>query len=180
MRNRYFSLVVAMVFGLIVGFNVNAQVLSDELGGDVPLSLHVGMSGQVEKVMVAVGDQVQVGQVLVALNTQQLTSQLSAAYAQHKAVKMNSQLVAEDYERQQELYDEGSLSTVELQLLKLKIIQAKAQVVETTSRITDLKRKIASAQVVAPVAGEIIAIPLKGQWTNLQMGMTRLIKLRVK
>ena len=100
------------------------QTLSDALSNGEALALSPGVNGQVAEVLVKPGDLVQKGQLLLTLDSADFQSRLDAKLARQEYVKFKLRLLEDDYARQRELYEEGSLSTVELQKLDLGIKEA--------------------------------------------------------
>lgn len=158
---------------------VLAQTLSDELADGAALALRVGVSGEVSEILVAPGDQVKTGQILLKLNVERYQSKSNAASAHLKAVKFKHQLDQDDFERQKELYDEGSLSSVELQLLELGVMQSSAEVSNARSAYHAAKRDVHNAQIFAPTSGQILAVPMIGQRANTDTGSDVLIRMKV-
>ncbi len=181
MRIKTFICIAAsfiLYLSLAVVSIVNAQTLSDQLGSGEPIGLRVGISGEVAELFVEAGDRIKAGELLLKLNTEHFLSELNAAQAKLDAVNYQYQLSKENFARQQELYDEGSLSTVELQQLELGVKQVKAERAQARTGVSTAKRKLANAQIISPVAGEIIAVPLIGQRANVESGQDVLIKIR--
>jgi multidrug efflux pump subunit AcrA (membrane-fusion protein) len=89
------------------------------------------------------------------------------------------QLVEADYARQQELYEEGSLSAVELQQLDLQVLQARMQLAAANAAVDVATANLAFANIVAPADGQITAVPLVGQRVNINAGLPVLIKMNL-
>jgi len=154
-----------------------AQTLSDALANGEVLALSPGVSGQVAEVLVKPGDRVEQGQLLLTLGTVTYQSRLDAARAGLAHAGFNLQLLENDYERQQELYEEGSLSAVELQELELLVMKARMQLAAANAAVDVAAANLAYARITAPVNGEIFAVPLVGQRVNIQAGLPVLIKM---
>lgn len=155
-----------------------AQNLSDALENGELLILGVGVSGQIDQVLVAPGEKVSKGQRLLTLNTERYQSSVNAAGAVVEFLKFKAQLSEEDYARQRELYEEGSFSTVELQMLELGVKQAKSELATARADYQAAKQDMVSAQITAPADGEIVAVPLPGQHVSIEAGLPVLIKMR--
>lgn len=169
-----------LIFGSILALNVQAQNLSDALERGQTLALGVGVNGQVTEILVAPGDIVEQGQHLLSINAEQYRSQLEAAQANLDYANFKTQLADEDYERQQELFEEGSLSTVELQGYELIVKQAKSERAAARAGVHAAKQDLASAEIMAPAKGEIVAVPMVGQQVNVEAGVPVLIKIRLQ
>lgn len=182
MKNKLvISVLVCLgLLGLSISVSAQAQNLSDALAEGKALALGVGVSGQIEEVLVAPGDKVEKGQRLLSLNTERFQSKVDAAIVRLDFLKFKLQLAEEDYARQQELYEEGSLSTVELQMLEVNVKQAKSELADGRATYHGANRDLANAQIFAPVQGEIIAVPLVGQNVSVEGGVPVLINMHIQ
>ena len=170
---------VAMALLLLISGLSYGQTLSDTLGKDGVLGLSAGISGEVSSIRVQYGERVKKGQLLLTLDDRVQASALKAMQAKLEYLSFKLQLAEEDYERQQELYDEGSLSTVELQLLELGVLHDKSAVTEAHAAVDHAMQNLAYAQIIAPADGEIVALPVVGQRVNITGGLPILLKLRL-
>lgn len=118
------SLVLVM---LLIPFSARVQTLSDMVSDGKPLALRVGVSGEVGQVLVKQGEQVSKGQLLLKLDDTVFKAQLEAAAAYLEQSEAKSKLHKGDYEREQELYAEGSSSTVRLQQQENQWLASKAE-----------------------------------------------------
>ncbi len=157
-----------------------AQSLSDGLENGESLALSAGVSGQVARVLVKPGEQVEKGQLLLSLGTTTYQSRLDATRAAQVHARFKLQLVEADYARQQELYEEGSLSTVELQQLDLLVMQARMQLAAANAALDVATANLAFTKIVAPADGRITAVPLVGQRVNINAGLPILIKMSLQ
>ena len=170
-------LAAALAAGCTTSF---AQSLSDALSGGEALALSAGVNGQVARVLVEPGEQVKKGQLLLSLSTTTYQSRLEATQATQEHARFRLQLLEEDYARQQELYEEGSLSTVELQQLDLLVKQARMQLVSAKAAVDVATANLSFTKIVAPADGRITAVPLVGQRVNINAGLPVLIKMTVQ
>lgn len=180
MKKQIFGLKAVLVFLLLLGSAANGQTLSDALSEGESLALTVAVSGEVAEVLVAPGEQVKKGQLLVSLNVTGFQSALAAAKATLAYAKFKVQLVREDYERQQELYDEGSLSSVELQILELGVLHDEVALAHAQAAHVVALSNLAYARITAPVNGEVVALPVVGQRVSVAAGLPVLVKLHIK
>ena len=171
---------VAMALLLLVSGLSYAQSLDDVLMQDGVLALRAGVGGEVVSVSVEQGEQVTKGQLLLKLGDRVQGSTLKAAQASLTHLNFKLQLAEEDYERQQELYDEGSLSTVELQLIELGVLHDKSVAASARAAVDVAEQNLSYTQIIAPADGKVIALPMVGQRVNVEAGLPVLIKLRLK
>ena len=165
MRQMIRVLVGAAMLISVVG--ASAQTLQGTIDWNRRVTLGVGISGQILAVNVTPGEAVQTGQVFVELDP------ISYEIAFRKARNSEALYVAElqeqraDFEREQTMFDEGSLSTVRLKLEQLKLAR-----VESAHALAVLEREQAEyrlrlAGLIAPFDAWVIASGFaKGQFVN--------------
>ena len=149
---------LSVILTVSVNSGVGAQTLSDALSKGESLALSAGVGGQVARVLVRSGEQVKKGQLLLELGSTTYQSQLDAARSKQVFVSFKLQLLEEDYARQQELHDEGSFSSVELQLLELKVKQAQSELAAARATVDVAAAKLTFPKIYAPIAGQITAV----------------------
>lgn len=176
--NGYLRLAGGVVLLLVSSLSY-AQSLNDVLAQDGVIALRAGVSGEVASISVKQGEQVAKGQMLLRLDDRVQASTLKAAQSTLAYLSFKLQLAEEDYERQQELYDEGSLSTVELQLIELGLLHDKSVVASARAAVDVAEQSLAYTQIIAPADGEVIALPMVGQRVNVEAGLPVLLKLRL-
>ena len=169
-----------MLVTALFAVQAGAQTLSDAIANGAALELGVGVSGEVADVLVSSGENVQQGELLLKLDAVPFQAELNRAAAQLAYAREKHQLQQDDYDRQNELYEEGSLSTVELQILGLQVKQAAAELAAARADYQLAEWRLKQAQIVAPVDGEIVAIAMPGQRVTLGKGLPVLVKLKVK
>jgi RND family efflux transporter MFP subunit len=168
---------LSVVLTVLVNSGVGAQTLSDALSKGESLALSAGVGGQVARVLVRSGEQVKKGQLLLELGSTTYQSQLDAARSKQVFVSFKLQLLEEDYARQQELHDEGSFSSVELQLLELKVKQAQSELAAARATVDVAAAKLTFTKIYAPIDGQITAVPLVGQRVSINEGLPVLIRM---
>ncbi len=174
-------LALGLISGLLVTpFGATSQTLSDQLANGAELSLGVGVSGEVAEVLVKPGENVQQGEILVKLESTPFQVALNRASANLAYAHEKHQLQKDDFERQNELFEEGSLSTVELQLLGLEVKRTAAELAAARADYQLAEWYLKQARVIAPTDGEITAIVMAGQRVNAKNGNPVLVKMSVK
>jgi len=172
-----------LIGGLIAGltsYGVAAQTLSDELAAGETLGLSVAVGGEIAEVLVAPGDQVKHGQLLLRLVDKTYQSRLDAAKSAQDYARFKLQLQEEDYARQQEIYDEGSLSTVELQELDLKVKQTRSELASARAAVNAAAAVLSFSKITAPADGLVIAVPMVGQRVSVDAGLAILIRMKMQ
>jgi len=179
MKNHHFYM-LALGLAVFAGPFASAQTLSDALANGGEMALGVGVSGEVSEVLVKTGENVQQGELLLKLDTVPFQAELNKASAALAYAKEKHQLQQENFERQNELYEEGSLSTVELQVIGLAVKQTAAEVAAAQADYQLAEWHLKQATIIAPIDGEITATVMAGQRVNVQNGNPVLIKMTVK
>lgn len=118
--------------------------------------LNVGVSGEVKSVSVEEGNRVTKGTVLLQLDTTVLEARKTAAQAKRGFYEATKQEAERALERDQELYADGSLSTVELDLRKIETQKANVDYLQSEADFVQSLSHINLSRVVAPVAGIVL------------------------
>jgi len=146
---------------------VSAQSLHGTIDWARRVALGVGVAGQIRAVNVAPGDAVQIGQVLVELDPISHEIELLKARNSQDLFTAELQEQRADFEREQTMFDEGSLSTVRLKLEQLKLAR-----VESAYTLAVLDRELAEyrlgmTRLTAPFDAWVIASGfVNGQFVN--------------
>ena len=145
------SLFCYMYAGSVLAANVSGQV-------DYAYIYHldVGVSGEVSSVSVEEGSRVTEGTVLMQLDTTVLKARNKAALAKKEYHEALRQEARRALDRDQELYDDGSLSMVELDLRKIQLLKANADLSQSEAEYVQSVSHLNLSKVVAPVAGIIV------------------------
>ncbi|HJP06519.1 MAG TPA: hypothetical protein QF882_03610, partial [Arenicellales bacterium] len=105
---------------------VPAQTLQGAVDWNRRVSLGFGLSGQVKVVTVQAGDAVVRDGVLAELDATLFQIALDKAANTEKLSQVEMEGQQADFEREQTLFDEGSLSTVQLELEALELVRAES------------------------------------------------------
>ncbi|MCP4827476.1 MAG: hypothetical protein GY889_01215 [Proteobacteria bacterium] len=146
---------------------VPAQTLQGAVDWNRRVSLGFGLSGQVKVVTVQAGDAVVRDGVLAELDATLFQIALDKAANTEKLSQVEMEGQQADFEREQTLFDEGSLSTVQLELEALELVRA-----ESAYRNAQLERQAAQyllglARLKAPFNAWVIESGFSpGQFVN--------------
>ena len=114
------------------------------------------MPGTVEEVLVSEGDEVEAGERLVKMNTdQQVNAGTSAAIASVSAARANAENARANYERMQTLYEAGALSSQELDGVGVALEAAEAQLNQAYAGYTQARATRDNAWISAPFPGRV-------------------------
>jgi len=124
-------------------------------------TLSTRMMGNVEKITVKVGDQVQKGQVLISLDASDIKAKLSQTNASVLQAEAHLKNVETNYNRYQKLFDQQSISQKELDDITTQLSVAKAQVEAAQQMKNEVISQLKYAQIKAPFSGIIAAKMIK-------------------
>ena len=125
-------------------------------GAETALSFKV--AGTVRQVDVAVGDQVQAGQLIASLDAsdyQIKAEQARASLAQAQAQERNA---AANYERVQGLYENNTASRSDLDAARAAFESAQASVRAARSQLQLARQQVSYARLTAPTAGAVAQV----------------------
>src|ERR1017187_8249755 len=135
----------------VIAPDVNRSVPVVSLGG-----------GRVVEIKAKLGDYVQKGQVLLLINS----PDLSAAFSDYQKFKADEQLAAKQLARAQLLYDKGAIAQAELELAQDADAKAKVDAQTAAQRVKvvggNLNNPSPLLPVVAPISGTIVDQQITG------------------
>ena len=156
------------------------------------VSVGAQVSGQVKKMYVQLGDQVQKGDLIAEIDSVRQKNDVKTAEASIQnqqaqlAVKQaNLAKVEAEYKRQQAMFAEDATSKAELEAALASYKTAQAEIVAINAQIQQSKLTLATAQedlgyttIKAPMDGTIVAIVTEeGQTVNANQSTPTIVKL---
>ena len=156
------------------------------------VSVSAQVSGQVKKVYVQLGDQVEQGQLIAQIDSIRQQNEFKTAEASIKnqqaqlAVQQaNLAKVAAEYNRQKSMFSQDATSRAELEaaLANYKTAQAQidsinAQIEQSRLNLATTKEDLGYTRIVAPMDGTIVAIVTEeGQTVNANQTAPTIVKL---
>ena len=150
-----FSALISLV---LISDQVFAQEARGHVEPEMTYELRFGVSGVVKSVGVKTGNVVLPGTLLVELDP--------AYYQAHKTAmdKDNESSLAQyeeskrAFERDEVLFDEGSMSVVELELSRLNLLKAEANYEKSKAAQVAAGSRLKQSRLYAPVAGKVIRV----------------------
>lgn len=139
------------------------------------------ISGQLTKIYVEVGDQVEEGQLLAEIDTEVLEAKVTASKAQIQAQKAQLKdrraqltLAQQRYRRQQNLYKNQAVTQEDLQQAEANFLSAQAQVEQLVAQIQQNEASLQAEEanlkygrITAPISGTVVSLPARqGQTLN--------------
>jgi len=118
--------------------------------------IFASIPGTVEEVLVSEGDQIEAGQLLVKMDTdQQVNAGTSSALASVSAARANAENARANYQRMETLYNAGALSAQELDGVGVALEAAEAQLRQAQAGYTQARSTRDNAWISAPFSGRV-------------------------
>jgi HlyD family secretion protein len=114
-------------------------------------------SGLVLEMPVETGTNVQRGDLIVQIDTRDLTNQLQQSEADLRSAEASLEVARVNKERSDELYKARIITAQENEQAGLQYTQAQANVIRARTSVELAQRRLDEARVTAPVAGTVIA-----------------------
>lgn len=155
-RTRFTRMLTGIYIIFLSGFiAVNAQENSD---AKQQLNLDFGVNGRVALVHVRSGDRVSKGQLLAELDNRYYTAAVEAAEARMQRALAELDESQRALSRNQILYEEGSLSGVELEHSNIQNLKIKEFHLSAKADLWLAKEKLSLSTIIAPIDGVIKAL----------------------
>ncbi|NKB63370.1 MAG: efflux RND transporter periplasmic adaptor subunit [Gammaproteobacteria bacterium] len=143
-------------------FGFSGSPYADNFTGRVEFAhvykLNPGVDGEIGKVHVKVGDAVKAGDLLAELKNEHVYFSLESAKSRKVAIAAQLEESKRSFERDTVLYEEGSLSRVELQLSELTFLQAMMELDEAKAEYAKRRFELGQTRLVAPVDGDVLRL----------------------
>ena len=117
-------------------------------------------SGLIVKMPVEIGSQVRAGDLLVQVDTRDVTNQYEQVEADARSAQASLDVATAQKNRSDELYKTRIITTQEYETAQLALTQAQGQVIRARANLDLAKQRLEDATVVAPREGTIIAKPV--------------------
>lgn len=114
-------------------------------------------SGLVLEMPVETGTNVERGDLIVQIDTRDLTNQLQQAEADLRSAEASLEVARVNKERSNELYKARIITAQENEQADLQYTQSQANVIRVRTSVELAQRRLDEARVTAPVAGTVIA-----------------------
>lgn len=136
------------------------------------------VSGVIDAVLVAEGQNVKKGQVLAVLNSELLKYEIQSKAAMLKQVKAQYEKIKKDYERYASLYASASVSLKEYEDILLDMQAQEGNRDSIANDLELLKAQKRKKSIVAPYDGVILeALLQQGEWVNAGASVFKIAKL---
>jgi HlyD family secretion protein len=121
-------------------------------------------SGEVLDLLVATGDIVEAGTLMVRIDPRTVRNRLDQSNAELKAARSRLEIAETQKARVESLVAAGTLTQSDLEQTQLDLANAEAQVVTSRVSVENARIAVDDTDIRAPIAGTIIAKPVeKGQ-----------------
>lgn len=151
MRRLVLSALLALAAPFVQAESVDAVVQWSKKS-----ALSVPVSGIVDRVEVNVGDRVNAGQLLLALEATPFKAAVTAARAELTRRQVALQEAERDARQADELYERTVLSTVELENAKHKLTRAQADVKAAKALLAQAEYQLRASALRAPFDGVVL------------------------
>ncbi len=136
---------------------------------EAPISFRV--PGTVRQLPVTVGDRVQAGQLIAALDPEDYRLQRQDAQAALRRAEAEARNAEASYDRVRGMYENENASLTDLEAARTASESAAEQVISATNRLGLAERQLGFTRLVAPQAGAIAAVSIE-QNQNVRAGQT--------
>ncbi len=123
---------------------------------DVELS--TGVDGEVKEIFVKKGDYFKRGDLLLTLVEAPFRARIALIDADIGWLKGEMKEAEREYQRNQDLYEDGSLSTVDLELSRITFEKARAQYNKQQAHKVLEDYRLQQSRIVAPFDGEVLEV----------------------
>lgn len=155
MKTRLLLLLLPL---LLLPLVAHAEELRARLEWAHSVDLRAFESGVVEQVNVLEGQSVKKGDVLVKLDPRDFELMILSAGARLKQAEATLDKTSRELEWEAELYDQGLISTNELQDHRIANLDAQARVEEARAQLSEAQLAMERSVIKAPFDGVIIAV----------------------
>jgi RND family efflux transporter MFP subunit len=160
----------------------STQALAIEFNGRTEfaqrLALNSSISGRVDLITVAVGQQVSSGKTLLTLVPTGLQANVEIAQAQVDSLAPPVAKMQTEMEKAQELFDRDSLALVDLQSAQQNFTIAEAKLAGAQAKLTQAKFVLSQAKIRSPINGIVLSITsFPGQYINTRVNDQTLLTI---
>ena len=134
---------------------------SAKLKGQADVTITPQVSGQLTRICVSEGQQVQKGQTLFIIDQRNAQLELEAAQANLQAAQAQENSAKLEYESNKNLFDKKIVSSYMLENSKNTYLQAQASVAQARAAVSRAKVNLGFCTITAPVTGVIGGIPVR-------------------
>ncbi len=135
---------------------VSTGTVTTQVGATVKVGARV--SGRVEKLLVAVGQQVKAGQVVAVIEHQDLQARLDQAGAELNEVLVQLKQAKLDLKRREQLVKEDMISREEADQARREVAVLTARLAAAQARLVTAKINLEYATIKAPIGGVVAEV----------------------
>jgi len=155
------ALIAVLAIGLLSAFVLYQKEQSSKIikvsgtieGNDVRISFRV--AGQIEELLTDEGNIIKIGDIVARLNKDELTKVRDESDANLKLAQSQLELDKLEYDRAENLFQQGAISTQERDVAKTKLDKDKSNVDQFHASLELAKTKLGWADLAAPLNGYI-------------------------
>jgi len=140
---------------ITTGASANGFTVTGQIEAAHSTNVATRIMGYITKVYVKVGDRVNAGQLLFAVNSNDIQAKQSQVDAMLKQAEAAFYVAQKDFDRYTALYKQNSASAKELEQITMQYQSAKAGVEAAKAVQHEVKSQLTYANVVAPFSGVV-------------------------
>ena len=133
---------------------------ADQVAGTVDFRYRIPINalskGTVAAVNVNVADSVETGTVLIEFDPTRQTAKVRARQSQVDRIQIELDSVSAKFERQQELFDRGSLSLLAYEESENEVKIVRAQLVEAQAKLDAAKFRLQNTRLISPIDAVVL------------------------
>lgn len=154
-QNRPEAIRSVKIFEVSRGAGGDVRKFSGKIEAANSANLSFAVAGTVEVISASVGENVQQGQILAALDKEPFILDVQAAEAELRKARSSANEKEEDYKRNKQLFDKGWVSKAALEQAQFALETVLGDVSYKTTRLNQAKRSLSDAQLIAPYSGVV-------------------------
>ena len=160
--NRIFNPAIIAISLLLL---LHIDIVSGDVAAKVSLErvyrLGVGVSGEIFAIHHEPGARVKKGTLLLQLDNKYLQARVEAAAAGVEYAEAEMAEAQRSFERHTELYDEGSLSQVALELANIERLRQNSALKSYYASVALAENQLKLGEIIAPESGMVLALTAK-------------------
>ncbi len=156
--NRSVSRYAAAIGLLLLPAIAIADMLTASVSRERVYRLGVGTGGEIAAIHHAAGDSVMRGDLLLELDNRHYRAAVAAAESARAYAMAVHEEAVRSHDRDSVLYDEGSLSAVELDLAKIRSLDAQSALARADSDLAQARYRLLAGSIRAPESGIVLGL----------------------
>ena len=166
MKSRLIAAVTPIL--LLIFCTAQAHQVTGHVDYRVRIQIQPLISGTIVDVPVKVGDIVQKGQILIQFDSRWQETQARIVKSQIERLEIELKRVSDKFDRQQELFDRGSLSLLDFEEAEREVMVARSELGATRAELAAIQYQLQDTALLSPMDNAIVVM------SNVHVGMNYL------